>query len=88
MDMGWIVTLVSPGNPTSQVSLIRGPASATPQAQLSLTIEVPDVDEAHANAVAMGVQILYPLTTEPWGVRRFHVADPNGVVINVMSHCK
>jgi len=27
-----------------------------------------------------------PLTTEPWGVRRFFLVDPNGVVINVMSH--
>ena len=86
MDMGWIVTLVSPSNPTAQVSLLRGPAPATPQAQLSLTVEVADVDEAHAKAVAGGIPIVYPLTTEPWGVRRFHVADPNGVVINIMSH--
>jgi len=90
MDMGWIVTLVSPSNPTAQVSLLRGPAPATAQAQapLSLTVEVADVDAAHAKAVACGVPIVYPLTTEPWGVRRFHVTDPNGVVINVMSHHK
>jgi hypothetical protein len=24
----------------------------------------------------------------PWGVRRFFVTDPNGMVINVMSHQK
>jgi hypothetical protein len=29
---------------------------------------------------------VYPLTNEPWGVRRFFVTDPNGIVINVMSH--
>jgi len=29
---------------------------------------------------------VYPLTDEPWGVRRFFVRDPNGVVLNVMSH--
>jgi predicted enzyme related to lactoylglutathione lyase len=88
MDMDWIVTLVSPANATAQVSLIRGPAAAAPQAGLSLSIEVPDVDAAHAKAVARGVPIVYPLTTEPWGVRRFHVTDPNGVVINIMSHGK
>lgn len=86
MDMDWIVTLVSPGNPTAQISLIRAPAAAAPQSQLSLSIEVADVDAVHAQAVARGVPIVYPLTTEPWGVRRFHVTDPNGVVINVMSH--
>jgi uncharacterized glyoxalase superfamily protein PhnB len=53
-----------------------------------LSIEVDDVDAIHARAVAEGIPIVYPLTTEPWGVRRFHVADPNGVVINVMSHQK
>ena len=86
MDMGWIVTLVSPGNPTAQISLLRGPAPAAPQVHLSLSVEVADVDAVHAKAMACGVQIVYPLTTEPWGVRRFHVTDPNGVVINVMSH--
>lgn len=86
MDMGWIVTLASPSNPTAQISLLQTPASAPPQQQMSLSIEVEDVDAVHAKAVASGIQIVYPLTTEPWGVRRFHVTDPNGVVINVMSH--
>ena len=88
MDMDWIVTLVSPSNPTAQVSLVRGPAPATPSAHLSLSVEVADVDAAHTKALACGVPIVYPLTTEPWGVRRFHVTDPNGIVINVMSHHK
>ena len=29
---------------------------------------------------------VYPLTDEPWGVRRFFTRDPNGVVVNVLSH--
>jgi predicted enzyme related to lactoylglutathione lyase len=86
MDMGWIVTLVSPGNPTAQLSLLSTPGSAPAAGQISLSIEVADVEAAHAKAVAIRIPIVYPLTTEPWGVRRFHVTDPNGVVINVMSH--
>jgi catechol 2,3-dioxygenase-like lactoylglutathione lyase family enzyme len=86
MDMGWIITLASPSNPTAQITLLRGPASATSHPDLS--IEVADVDAVHAKAIARGLQIVYPLTDEPWGVRRFFVADPNGVVINVMSHRK
>jgi uncharacterized glyoxalase superfamily protein PhnB len=31
-------------------------------------------------------EIVYPLTDEPWGVRRFFVRDPKGVVVNVMMH--
>ncbi len=87
MDMGWVVTLASPGNPTAQISLVRG-AAPTASNAVSLSVEVADVDAVHAKAVAGGVPIVYPLTTEPWGVRRFHVTDPNGVVINVMSHGK
>jgi len=44
------------------------------------------VDAVYAKAVARGLTIVYPLTTEPWGVRRFFVVDPNGLVLNLMSH--
>jgi catechol 2,3-dioxygenase-like lactoylglutathione lyase family enzyme len=84
MNMGWIATYVSPNNPTAQLSVLRDD-SASP-AKVSVSIEVDDVDRMHRDAVARGYEILYPLTNEPWGVRRFFVADPNGVVINVMSH--
>ncbi len=84
MDMGFVVTLVSPSNPTAQVTLVRDDGTATVQPNMS--IEVADVDEIHTRAVAQGRKIVYPLTDEPWGVRRFFVADPNGVIINVLSH--
>ncbi len=84
MDMGWIVTLVSPTNPTAQVTLLQRPPSEVPNPDLS--IEVADVDAVHAKANELGLTIVYPITDEPWGVRRFFVADPNGKVINVMSH--
>ena len=84
MDMGFIVTLVSPSNPTAQVSLIRDDDSSTLLPQMS--IEVADVDDVHSRAVSRGLHVVYPLTNEPWGVRRFFVSDPNGIVINVMCH--
>jgi predicted enzyme related to lactoylglutathione lyase len=84
MDMGFIVTLVSPTNPTAQVTLMRDDDSSTTLPQIS--IEVADVDDVHSRAVSHGLTIVYPLTNEPWGVRRFFVMDPNGTVINVMCH--
>jgi catechol 2,3-dioxygenase-like lactoylglutathione lyase family enzyme len=86
MNAGRIMTLVSPDNPTAQISLLSGLAPVSEHREPTLTIEVADVDATHAKAIAAGAQIVYPLTTEPWGVRRFFVADPNGVVINVMTH--
>lgn len=88
MDMDWIVTLVSPSNVTAQINLLKVQSIVPPQSQLALSIEVAEVDAVHATAVALGIHIIYPLTDEPWGVRRFHVADPNGVTINVMMHSK
>ena len=41
---------------------------------------------SQASAINNGLKIVYPLTDEPWGVRRFFLLDPNGQVVNVMSH--
>jgi uncharacterized glyoxalase superfamily protein PhnB len=45
-----------------------------------------DVDGAYAEARERGYEIVHPLTTEPWGVRRFFVRAPDGTVINVVRH--
>lgn len=86
MDLGWVMTFASPTHPTAQITLLEKSDSATPHP--SISIEVADVDAVYAKAIARGLQIVYPLTHEPWGVRRFFVADPNGVVINIVSHAK
>ena len=84
MDMGWIVTVASPSNPTAQISLFEGappPRSEDP----ILTIEVEDVDAVFAAAVEEGREIVLNLRDEPWGVRRFFTRDPDGRLINVMT---
>ena len=52
----------------------------------AVSIEVDDVDAVYERAVAAGADIVYPLTDEEWGLRRFFVRDPNGAVINVTQH--
>lgn len=51
-----------------------------------LSIEVDDVDAVHERAVRAGADIVYPLTDEEWGLRRFFIRDPNGAVVNVTQH--
>jgi catechol 2,3-dioxygenase-like lactoylglutathione lyase family enzyme len=51
-----------------------------------VSIEVDDVDEAYERARAADAEIVYPITDEEWGLRRFFVRDPNGAVINVTEH--
>lgn len=84
MDFGWIVTLGSEERATTQLSLMSEGGSGTPVPEIS--IEVDNVDEVYERAIEMGCEITYDLTDEPWGVRRFYVADPTGKVLNVLSH--
>jgi len=86
MDMEWIVTFSSRSNPTAQVSLVAAATRAEPHADIS--VEVSDVDACHDAAVRQAFAIVYPLTDEPWGVRRFFVRDPDGTIVNVLSHKK
>ena len=84
MDLGSVVTLASPANPTAQITLMRRDGS--PRLLPQVTIEVADVDAVYNQAVRRGARVLFPPTDESWGVRRFFLFDPNDVVINVMSH--
>ena len=44
------------------------------------------VDAAYTEAVHGGHEVIYGPVEEPWGVRRFFVRDPNGVVVSVLAH--
>lgn len=82
MDHGWIVTLADDAG--HQVSLMTVDATAPINPDVSVFVD--DVDAAYDAAVAAGVEIVYPLGNEEWGVRRFFYRDSSGRVINVGSH--
>jgi catechol 2,3-dioxygenase-like lactoylglutathione lyase family enzyme len=84
MDHGWIVTFADPSNRAAQISVMREDASAAVRPDAS--IEVDDVDAAHAAARALGYEIVHELRDEPWGVRRFFVREPSGRILNILSH--
>ena len=82
MDLGWVVTVASPTNPSAQVTIIGNDDPAAP----GISIEVDDVDAIHARATERGLEIAYPLRDEEWGVRRFMLREPSGTTINVLTH--
>jgi uncharacterized glyoxalase superfamily protein PhnB len=84
MNLGWVMTLASPSNPTAQVTLMSHDKSAPVVPDMS--VEVDDVDAAYVAMRQSGAEVVHPLQDEEWGVRRFFVRDPNGVVVNVVSH--
>jgi predicted enzyme related to lactoylglutathione lyase len=84
MDHGWLLTYASESQMRPQLGIASEGGSGTPVPDLS--IEVDNVDEIYARAQAEGLEILYPLTNEPWQVRRFYVRDPLGKVVNILMH--
>ena len=44
------------------------------------------VDAAHSQAIENGHEVVYGPVDEPWGVRRFFVRDPQGLVISILAH--
>lgn len=84
MDLGWITTLAGPDTAPIQLSIASHGGSDAPVPALS--IEVTDLQATYDRCISQGHFIAYPLTTEPWGVRRFFVRDPIGTLINVMAH--
>ena len=86
MDMQWILTFASISNPTAQISILQKDVSNTSAPGISVTIEVTDVDSLYSKAISLGHKIVYPITTEEFGVRRCAVEDPNGIIVNLMRH--
>lgn len=84
MDMGWIATYGASTKMTVQMSFMKEGGSGTPVPDLS--IEVDDVDEAFKRMKKARFKIEYPLTEEPWGVRRFFVRDPFDRLVNILAH--
>ena len=82
MDLGWVMTVASPTNPSVQVNIIGNDDPAAP----GISVGVPEVDEVHVKAVELGYEIVYPLREEDWGVRRFMLREPSGTIVNVVSH--
>jgi catechol 2,3-dioxygenase-like lactoylglutathione lyase family enzyme len=88
MDEPGFMMFASPSNRTAQITVAadddRAQDRGVREAQIS--VEVDNVDALHEKAQQQGLEIVYPLTDEPWGIRRFFVRSPDGTVINVAQH--
>ena len=81
-----VLDLQSPENPTAEV-IIGAQEMQSPTPSFGVDVGEPAaVDAAHAEVVRRGLRVVYPLTDESWGVRRFFVEDPGGTIVNVLAH--
>jgi predicted enzyme related to lactoylglutathione lyase len=82
-NMGWVARYASPET-GARVQLVTRDATASEDSVVSVYTD--DVDAAWAQAQELGFEIVRPLTTESWGVRRFLVRAPDGNVVNIVDH--
>lgn len=80
MGLDWVARFIA-ADSDQHLQLVSRDASAPVDSVL--TVKVDDVEAAYFEAGACGFEIVHPLTTEPWGVRRFFVRAPDGNVFNI-----
>jgi catechol 2,3-dioxygenase-like lactoylglutathione lyase family enzyme len=83
-----VLGLQDVGFGSGQAHVVFAPPGVEPVLpQMGVDVDSPDaVDAAHAEALRAGHEVIYGPVDEPWGVRRFFVRDPQGVVISVLAH--
>ena len=82
-NLGWVARYTSPDT-GANVQLVTRDATSPEDSVIS--IHTPDVEGAYEEAQKLGYEIVKPIATEPWGVRRFLVRAPDGNVINIVNH--
>jgi catechol 2,3-dioxygenase-like lactoylglutathione lyase family enzyme len=72
------------GRGKSSLKINSGPdGSDAAEEGVWMSIWVDDVDSIHAHCVAQGLEVTWPPTDEPWGVREMHVRHPDGHVFRI-----
>ncbi len=82
-NLGWVARYTAPDT-GAHVQLVTRDATAPEDSVIS--VHTDDIEAAYAEAREGGYEIVHPITTEPWGVRRFFVRAPDGNVLNIVSH--
>jgi catechol 2,3-dioxygenase-like lactoylglutathione lyase family enzyme len=82
-NKGWVARYTSP-DAKAFVQLVT--RDATAPADSVISVHTDDVERAYEEAQELGYEIVHPITTEPWGVRRFFVRAPDGNVLNIVNH--
>lgn len=90
-ESDWYVHLTSTMDPKTNLAVLDCRHETIPEgfrrpAQgVLINFEVEDVDDEYALAKQAGLDIRLDLRDEPFGQRHFIVADPNGILIDVIK---
>lgn len=84
LGLDWVTRFRSPDG-RAAVQLVTKDATSSIDSVISVAVG-DEVEAAYEEAKRRGYEIVHPLTTEPWGPRRFFVRAPDGNVINIVGH--
>lgn len=79
-DAGFNLIYLRTGLSTFKPESVAGRADG-----LLVVFTVADIDADYARLQEEGVEIVTPIETEPWGERYFQMADPNGVIYQLVQ---
>lgn len=79
-DAGLNLIYLQTGLPTFKPASAAGTADG-----LLVVFTVEDIDADYARLQEAGISIVTPIETEPWGERYFQMADPNGVIYQLVQ---
>lgn len=82
LGLDWVTRFIDPATGAAVQVMTR---DRTAREDPAATVRVADLDAAYGIMRAAGYEIVHPLTTEPWGVRRFFVRSPGGAVLNIVQ---
>jgi predicted enzyme related to lactoylglutathione lyase len=82
-NMGWVARYTS-ADRRAIVQLVTRDETAAEDSVISVCTD--DIDAAYPEAQKLGYEIVHPMSTEAWGLRRFFVRAPDGNVINIVNH--
>ena len=90
-DFGWFVVLSHKDVPKYEFGILDRNHATVPTAVSAdpagfiATFVVEDVGDTHAQAIAMGAEVIQEPTDLPYGQRRLLLRDPAGAVVDVSS---
>ncbi|NYV75286.1 VOC family protein [Streptomyces sp. UH6] len=92
IDLGWYVNTQHPDHPKFSLDFVQRDHESWPEAMRGREVVgalvaflVEDVDAEFARLSGAGAEIVLDLVSEPWGQRRFQVAGPDGLLIEVLQ---
>jgi uncharacterized glyoxalase superfamily protein PhnB len=92
IDLGWYVNTQHGDHPNVSLDFVQRDHESWPQATRGKAVAgtllgflVADVDAEFDRLRSAGLQVVMPPVTEGWGQRRFQVAGPDGLLVEVLQ---